>query len=109
MAIKARYRSGGGLDVKYRGDEGQVEFSLLDHIYSAVIRVVYDRGNDGIDFVSRKTRYNLFLGDSPPPFPPRPPYPSPFYLVSPRRNAKITRGLGSRVQLEGIPFYYGGQ
>lgn len=70
MAIKARYRSGGGLDVKYRGDEGQVEFSLLDRIYSAVIRVVYDRGNDGIDFVSRKTRYNLFLGDSPPPFPP---------------------------------------
>ena len=55
MAIKARYRSGGGLDVKYRGDEGQVEFSLLDRIYSAVIRVVYDRGNDGIDFVSRKT------------------------------------------------------
>lgn len=74
VTIKARYRSGGGLDVKYRGEEEvevevveQVEFSfpLLDRIYSGVIRVVSRlRPERRYRFRFVENSVHLFLGDS---------------------------------------------
>lgn len=100
VTIKARYRSGGGLDVKYRGEEEQVEFSfpLLDRIYSGVIRVVsrLRPGNDGIDFVLWKTRYISSLEiHCAPSFPPLRPFPAfpflPRFSPAERKNNSRSR------------------
>lgn len=91
-------RKGGGLDVKYRREEEQVEFSfpLLPRIYFPVIRVVSRlraRNERGIDFASWKTRpSSLEIRHHCAP-------PSLSLLFLPRfspggENAKITRGLG---------------